>query len=119
MSADLHKIETRFGFLDQHTQWALKGAHASGYPIEQADDRTVSLHFGLAPKPSWSNCMVYRLKPKPVRSIHSFTMGVSAYEHSAPIISEGHAHSEGWQSGIATVEMTDGKATRIVWEAAQ
>ena len=116
---DLRKIETRFGYLDQTTQWALRGAHANGYPIEQADDLGTSLHWHVAPKPSWSNCMVYRLKPRPVHTTHEFEMGVSAYAHSAPIISEGHALSVGWQRGTTTVEMTDGKATRIVWEAAQ
>lgn len=116
---DLTKIDTPFGDLDRETQWMLRGAHASGFPIEQADGMETSLQWYMAPKPSWSGCMFYRLKPKPVVETKSYRTGFSAYQFSEPLFSSGHKDHPDWLKVNVTVEWTDGKITNVKTELAQ
>ena len=118
---DLSKVDVRLGELEQITQWAIRGAHASGYPIEQSDpDFGTSPHWGECKRPAWSNCMMYRLKPKPVRETHAFKQWCVSYggnlgpSLNASIVDVDVIQTE----GTTTIETLDGKAVRIVWEAA-
>lgn len=111
---DLMKIDTTFGELDQVTQWALRGAHASGFPIEQKCDAS---DWYRAQRPSWSRGMKYRLKPKPIKKSVTFKMGVAAFQDSYPLISNGHYETEGWHKGVTTVHFEDENPVRIEWVA--
>ena len=114
---DLTKIRKPFAELDQVTQWALKGAHADGETIQTSEPSEPERGWCTISHCNWNESRCYRLKPTPV--IVRFPMGVSAYAGTPPLISEGHAKTPGWQHGITTVELTDGKATRITWEPSE
>lgn len=118
---DLTQIDKPFGDLDQQTQWALMGAYQCREAIEQdvCFDQT-SPHWAECAHPAWSNCMKYRLKPKPVREKHTFKQWcVSHGEHVGPTLNESIVDVDVIQTeGTTTIETLDGKAVRVVWEAA-
>lgn len=114
IDTDLTKIEIPFGELDQIVQWALIGAFNHGQELQQ---RCHVSDFYDIKSPSFSATMIYRLKPKPITK--TWRMGVSAFEHLKPIVSQDHLIGEGWVAGDMTVEMVGGKAVRLTWEADQ
>lgn len=111
---DLTKIDKPFGELDQNTQWALKGAYLDGRAFEFKSP--LSSKWVCTSTPIWGDMHIYRLKTEPLKYSATFKMGVAAYPHSAPIISEGHAETEGWHKGTTTVEFEGDDPVRIVWE---
>lgn len=107
---DLTKIDKPFGELDQVTQWALRGANADGCQIQIFSNVASTWEDRC---PHWGECARYRLKPKPEVVERTYRMGLSAYQHSEPILSWGNKDNPDWIPAKVTVEWTDGVVTDL------
>jgi hypothetical protein len=115
---DLTKIDKPFNELDQFTRWAFKGAAYDNKMFQCRDIDELEWETFRSTGVFFSH-KIYRLKPEPVIKTHIQPMGAWVLDQHGPIINPSLGDEDGWENGTVTTTTTDGKPTRIVWEATQ